>query len=121
MILYKVWIHIEAIDKSNDKYHDIDEPQEAGRFDSEQEARRLVDQMLSRSDPSATQLHIAPPPNEDNLYRVVYIIDVNGANAMGAARVAHQTMTDPKALSPVLLVLDPEGNETTIDLSSEST
>ena len=119
MTLYKVWIHLEAIDKQKDHYQDIEEPHEAGRFSSKQEAHLCIDQMLAQADPCTTAFNITPPPNEDNLFRVVYAIDVNGADPKSAARVAHQTMTAPDTLGPVLHVLDTEGHETTIDLSHD--
>ena len=56
-------------------------------------------------------------PTEDGLFRVVYVIDVNAADAKTAARETHETMIDPDSLPPVLHVLAPEGHETTIDLS----
>lgn len=119
MTLYKVWIHIEEINEPKDHCHDIDEPQEAGRFDSMQDARSFVDQLLLQSDPSSVRLHIAPPPNEDGLFRVVYIIDVNASDAKTAARETHETMIAPDSMAPVLHVLDPEGHKTTIDLSQD--
>ena len=48
---------------------------------------------------------------------MVYVIDVNAADAKTAARETHETMIDPDSLPPVLHVLAPEGHETTIDLS----
>ena len=62
-------------------------------------------------------LHIDLPPSEEGLFRVVYIIDVNAADARAAARETHETMIDPDSQAPVLHVLDPEGEELTIDLS----
>jgi len=69
-------------------------------------------------------LYIEPPPREDGdepLFRVVYIIDVNSADAREAAEYTHRIMTDPESLAPVLNVLDCNGNETVLDLSAEPT
>jgi len=69
-------------------------------------------------------LYIEPPPQEDGdepLYRVVYIIDVNGTDSRDAAEYTYRIMTDPDSLAPVLNVLDCKGNETVVDLSAEST
>ena len=72
-----------------------------------------------RSDPVNEGLHIARPPTEDGLFRVVYVIDVNAADAKAAARETHETMIDPESQAPVLHVLAPDGHETTIDLSQD--
>ena len=62
--------------------------------------------------------HIDPPPGEKGLYRVVYVIDVSASTALAAAESAHQIMTDPDSLAPVLAVLDAKGNVVTVDLST---
>ena len=72
-----------------------------------------------RCDSGNEGLHIAPPPTEDGLFRVVYVIDVYASDARAAARETHETMIDPDSLPPVLHVLDPEGHETTLDLSKD--
>ena len=46
MNIYKVWIQIEKIDENKDHYLNISEPYEAGRFDTEKEARRFVENEL---------------------------------------------------------------------------
>ena len=69
-------------------------------------------------------LYIEPPPREggdEPLFRVVYVIDVNGADNRDAAEYTYRIMTDPESLPPVLQVLDCNGNETVLDLSGEST
>ena len=66
--------------------------------------------------------HIQPPPVEkgnEPLFRVIYVIDVNAANPMEAARLTHQIMTDPDSLPPVLEVMDHEGKVEKIDLSEK--
>jgi hypothetical protein len=66
---------------------------------------------------------IGPPPKDQGpvpLYRVVYVIDVNAGDAQEAARYAHQIMTDPASMRPVLDVLDSEGRNTRIDLSEDA-
>ena len=72
-----------------------------------------------RHDPGNVGLHIAPPPTEDGLFRVVYVIDVSATDVKTAAWEAHKTMIDPDSLAPVLHILDPEGHQTTIDLSKD--
>ena len=122
MTEYKVWIHIEEIDKEKDQCKEIDEPQEAGRFDSDQAARACVDQLLAQKDPSRTSLHIDPPPSEigpEPLFRVVYVIDLNAPNPKAAAQETHKIFLDPESIAPVLDVLDAQGHVTTIDLSQD--
>jgi hypothetical protein len=66
---------------------------------------------------------IGPPPKDQGpvpLYRVVYVIDVNAADAQEAARCAYKIMTDPASMRPVLDVLDSEGRNTRIDLSEDA-
>jgi len=62
-----------------------------------------------RPDSGNEGLQITPPPDEDSLFRVVYVIDVNAVDAKAAAQETHKTMIDP----------DPQGSQTTIDLSQE--
>ena len=120
MTEYKVWIHIEEIHEEKDQCKEIDEPQELGRFDSDQVARTYVDQLLAQKDPSRTGLHIDPPPSEigpEPLFRVVYVIDLNALNPKAAAQETHRIFLDSESIPPVLQVLDTQGHETTIDLS----
>jgi len=51
------------------------------------------------------------------LFRVVYQIDVNAANAEAAAEDAHETMIAPWASRPILTVIDDRGDCTEIDLN----
>ena len=68
-------------------------------------------------------LTIAPPPKEkgeEPLFRVVYVIDVNAADANAAAVESYRIMTGPDSLSPVLQIIDYKGYATTIDLSEDN-
>lgn len=68
-------------------------------------------------------LVIDPPPQEEGpelLYRAVYAIDVNAANARQAAERAYDIMIDPQSMRPVLYLLDGEGSQTIVDLATES-
>jgi hypothetical protein len=121
MIKYKVWIHIEEIDEDKDHYQEIEEPQEAGRFDSEQAARHCAEHLLNQAD-GLKGLHIDPPPAEtgpEPLFRVVYVIDLNAQNTRAAAQETYDILTDPDSMPPVLHILDAQGHQTTIDLSQE--
>ena len=72
---------------------------------------------------SVKGLIVDPPPCEDDeepLFRVVYMIDVNGADARDAADYTYRIMSDPDSMPPVLNILDCKGNETVVDLSGES-
>jgi len=46
MSIYKVWIQIEEIDESKDHYLNISEPYEAGKFNTEAEAVKFVENEL---------------------------------------------------------------------------
>jgi len=50
----------------------------------------------------------------------VYVIDVNAASPIEAARQTHRTMTDPDSQPPVLEVIDHKGKAVSIDLSQEA-
>ncbi len=66
--------------------------------------------------------HIQPPPAEKNdepLFRVIYVIDVNSVDVLKAAKLTHQIMIDPDSLPPVLEVMDHKGNVKKIDLSKK--
>ena len=69
---------------------------------------------------SSKKFIIEPPPKEKDLYRVVYVIDVNADNPLDAAKKTHLIMTDPDSLAPVLEVVDQGGKVTKIDLSKSS-
>jgi hypothetical protein len=69
-------------------------------------------------------MNIEPPPRDSGpepLFRVVYIIDVNAVDPLGAANKAYEIMVDPNSLAPVLQVLDHSGKLTVIDLSDDTT
>ena len=61
----------------------------------------------------------APPDDgsEEPLLRVVYVVDSPGADAYEAAEFTHQIMSDSNSLRPVLHIIDPAGNTTTVDMS----
>ena len=66
--------------------------------------------------------NIQPPPKDNGdepLFRVIYVIDVNAADPLEAARLTHQIMTDPDSLPPVLEVMDHKGKVENIDLSEK--
>jgi len=63
------------------------------------------------------QLTIDPPPNEKGLFRVVYSIDVPAANAQQAAENAFRMMQSKESMAPILVVMDGQGNQATIDLA----
>ena len=63
---------------------------------------------------------IEPPPKEKDLYRVIYVIDVNADSPLDAAKMTERIMTDPDSLAPVLEVVDQGGKVTKIDLSRSS-
>lgn len=70
--------------------------------------------------PPRPALMVTPPLRETDaepLWRVVYVIDVPGRDAQAAARLAHQIMTYPDSLAPVLDIIDGRGKVVRIDLS----
>jgi len=77
----------------------------------EMEARDFDDIQLH------TGLLIQPPPDEKDLYRVVYAIDVVAGSAIKAATVTYNIMTDLDSLAPVLEMIGQKGRITKIDLS----
>ena len=71
----------------------------------------------------STAFQIQPPPAEkgdEPLFRVIYVIDVNAADALGAAKVTHNIMTDPDSIPPVLEVMDHTGKVENIDLNEKT-
>ena len=63
---------------------------------------------------------IEPPPQESGpepLWRVLYTIDVNAADARKAALAAHQMMKDSQSWPPVLEVMDSQGHVQRVDLA----
>jgi len=85
----------------------------------EQTGLACVADSSQRLDPGYAGPHIKPPPKEKDLYRVVYVIDLNAADPKSAAKETHKIFMDPESIPPVLHVLDTQGHETTIDLSLE--
>ena len=69
---------------------------------------------------SSKNFIIELPPKEKDLYRVVYVIDVNADSPLDAAKKTERIMTDPDSLAPVLEVVDQGGKVTKIDLSKIS-
>jgi len=57
-MIYKVWIHIEEIDENKDHYLDLGTPYEAGKFDTEAEAVKFVENelMITQTPNSAADL-----------------------------------------------------------------
>jgi len=71
---------------------------------------------------SCKNYQIEPPPKDkgsEPLFRVVYAIDVSAPNALEAAKLTHQIMTDPDSMLPVLQVMNSKGKVVTIDLSKK--
>jgi len=66
------------------------------------------------------RLTIEPPPKEtgpEQLYRVVYVIDLNATNPRQAAERAYEIMKNPASWPPVLDSIDSDGRRTRVDLS----
>ncbi len=81
-----------------------------------------VDEARDRRLSPLQRLTIEPPPKEtgpEQLYRVVYVIDLNATNPCQAAERAHEIMKDPQSLRPVLEIIDSSGRQTRVDLSDE--
>lgn len=73
--------------------------------------------------PVAKGLVIEPPHKEggdEPLFRVVYVIDVNAANPIDAARDAHRIMAHPESQPPALEVIDHRGHTASVDLSEKA-
>jgi hypothetical protein len=62
-------------------------------------------------------LTIDPPPKEKGLFRVVYSIDVPAASAQQAAENAFRMMHSKESMAPILVVMDSQGNQATMDLA----
>ena len=65
--------------------------------------------------------HVDPPPKENGdqpLFRVVYSIDVGASDAKQAALSALEMIRAKYTCDPVLVILDSEGKQTTLDLSA---
>ena len=79
-----------------------------------------VDEALVRKLSPLQRLTIEPPPKEtgpEQLYRVVYVIDINAMNPRQAAERAYEIMKDPQSIQPVLDIIDSSGRQTRVDLS----
>jgi len=59
MKIYKVWIQIEEIDETKDHYLNIGEPYEAGKFRTENAARKFMENELMIIRPLNTKLQWA--------------------------------------------------------------
>ena len=69
-------------------------------------------------------LTIEAPPKEagpEQLYRVVYVIDISAKGPRQAAERAYAIMRAPDSMRPVLEVLDSTGRRTRVDLSEVRT
>ena len=89
-----------------------------------QEVSNLCERLnLGQDSQPAKGLVIEPPHKEggnEPLFRVVYVIDVNAASPIEAARTTHRIMADPESQPPVLDVIDHRGKTVSIDLSQET-
>ena len=87
------------------------------------EVGRLCERLNCGADSaSPTRFCIEPPPEEGDertLFRVVYVIDVDADDLLGAARKAYGLMADPESQPPVLQVIDPQCGVASIDLSED--
>ena len=43
---YKLWLEIEEIDEGADHYEDVGVPESLGEFDTEEEARGVMDEII---------------------------------------------------------------------------
>jgi hypothetical protein len=88
-----------------------------------EEVGKLCEELNIEEDQSAKEGLVIEPPQkeagEEPLFRVVYVIDVNAASPIDAARHAHRIMADPESQPPVLEVIDHHGKTISIDLSEE--
>jgi len=81
---------------------------------------------LNTGDGSPAKLLIIKPPQEEEeqgdnqLFRVVYVIDVTATGATEAARQTYEIMTDSDSQSPFLEVMDHHGKVVKIDLSEDA-
>ncbi len=55
MSQFKVWVHIEEIDESADKYEDVGLPEPLASYDTLQEAQALVVELLQTLNPGALE------------------------------------------------------------------
>ena len=84
------------------------------------EVSSLCERLNTEEDLQAAQgLVIEPPPKErgkEQLFRVVYSIDVSARSPRRAAEQVHQIMVDPGSQPPVLDIIDSRGRVTRVDL-----
>ena len=104
----------------------VAQPLTFGQGPTLMEALSALDEQLCRSGAQSAPIRpasgyrIPPPPSEggpEPLWRVLYTIDVNAADANTAAVAAHQMMKDPESWPPVLEVMDSQGHESRVDLA----
>ena len=94
MKTYKVWIHVEQIDESEGHYIDLDPPYEAGEFDTEEAARRFVENelMTTRITGSAADLletcKVLTSYTTDLLYRLDDQINLDDVEEIQQAKDA---------------------------------
>jgi len=93
-MIYKVWIQIEEIDESKDHYLNISEPYEAGKFDTEAEAVKCVENelMTSQIPDSATDLleacKVLTSYTADLLYKLDNQINLDDIEEIQQAKAA---------------------------------
>ena len=89
-----------------------------------EEVGKLCERLnLGQDSQPAKKLLIEPPHKEggdEPLFRVVYVIDVNAASRLKAAKQAYRIMADPESQPPVLDVIDHRSKAVSIDLSQEA-
>lgn len=49
-------------------------------------------------------------------YRIFWTIELDADSPHHAAHLAHQIMLDPESLATYFVVVDPDGNSTSVDL-----
>ena len=93
-MIYKVWIQIEEIDESKDHYLNIGEPYEAGKFDTEAETVKFVENelMTTQIPDSATGLleacKVLTSYTMDLLYKLDDQINLDDVEEIQQARTA---------------------------------
>ena len=93
-MIYKVWIQIEEIDEDKNHYLNIGEPYEAGKFDTEADAMKFVENelMITRITVSAMGLLEACKSitsyTVDLLYRLDNQVDLDDIEEIQQAKAA---------------------------------
>jgi len=93
-MIYKVWIQIEEIDEGKDHYLNIGEPYEAGKFDTEAEAVKFVENelMTTQAPDSAADLleacKVLTSYTMDLLYRLDDQVNLDDIEEIRQARSA---------------------------------